>query len=227
MTFNSTYARHLRGNLGKSVLVLLLIIGAWQCLKSSSSTDERAAAPEGTVGPVGDGCGNTQPHNGNLVLRDCKLTELPTIASPSAIKFLDIGGNLFTQLPDLANLGFDNLDTLFVSGNRMALDIRWPLPPRLRVFGEFLKPLLRGKTKLVVAGAKNSGIREIRAGVLPRGLEWLILTGNKLTELPRDAVNLTQLKKVALANNQLTTARACMDVSAHMIHVHHVLIFDM
>ncbi|WMS92218.1 leucine-rich repeat-containing protein kinase family protein [Pseudoalteromonas sp. HL-AS1] len=56
---------------------------------------------------------------------------------------------------------------------------------------------------LIMVAFKSNQISEFALNSLPKNIEWLILTDNTLSELPEDFGNYTQLKKLALAGNQL------------------------
>jgi Leucine-rich repeat (LRR) protein len=53
-------------------------------------------------------------------------------------------------------------------------------------------------------GFKANQIRTVPAAALPAGLRWLILTDNKLTELPAEIGHCQQLQKLMLAGNRLS-----------------------
>ena len=54
-----------------------------------------------------------------------------------------------------------------------------------------------------MVGFKSNQIELISETALPKNLRWLILTDNRLTQLPQSFGQLSQLKKLALAGNKL------------------------
>lgn len=72
------------------------------------------------------------------------------------------------------------------------------------------------RSDLRVLGMKACGLTTVPENSLPPNLQWLILTDNKLTRLPKSIGQLTKLRKVSLAGNQLsdlpTEMEACQDI---------------
>jgi len=58
---------------------------------------------------------------------------------------------------------------------------------------------------LEMVAFKNNGMTTIAEDSLPRKLRWLILTGNKIDELPRSIGECARLEKCMLAGNRLTS----------------------
>ena len=108
---------------------------------------------------------------------------------------LDIGGNCLppSEISRLAN-HFKGLRILFASHAAEPLG-DWPETAKL-------------SAGLRTFGAKNSGLTSIADGVLPESLQWLILTGNEMRELPTSGPPGAgrygpELVKVALSGNRL------------------------
>ena len=64
-------------------------------------------------------------------------------------------------------------------------------------------PSFVGCEKLTMLGFKANQIEEFDEDILPLGINWLILTDNKLTQLPRSIGKLHKLQKFPLAGNQI------------------------
>lgn len=118
-----------------------------------------------------------------LDLKQCGLTALPTkIARFTKLKRLDLGFNELTALPRLP----ESLEILFLLANRFEA-----VPPQI-------SPLPR----LRMLSFKSCRLRSV--GVpLPTSLKWLILTDNRLSELPHQLGELTAMRKLMLSNNEL------------------------
>lgn len=123
-----------------------------------------------------------------LDLRGCGLTALPpeVLRLADTLEVLDLSGNALHELPDgLAVL--QRLHTLFASGNRFTA-----LPP---VLGRL--PLLD------TLGFKANRIEQVPPQSLSPHLRWLILTDNRVAELPATLVDCHRLQKLMLAGNRL------------------------
>ncbi|OGS81429.1 MAG: protein kinase [Gallionellales bacterium GWA2_59_43] len=118
----------------------------------------------------------------------CGLTEFPREIFDLAdtLEILNLSGNALTSLPDdLPRL--HRLRILFCSDNLFA-----------RV------PEVLGRCpNLEMVGFKANQISELPAAALPKRLRWLILTDNRLREIPAEIGNCTRLQKLMLAGNQL------------------------
>ena len=119
-----------------------------------------------------------------LKLQKCDLKKLPTeIVEFKSLKKLDLAFNPLKVLP--------------------------PLPASIEIMFflccEFKDvPMAVSQcTKLTMLSFKNNQLQEVRAGLLPISVNWLILSGNQLTTLPSDIGRLTGLRKVMLSNNLL------------------------
>jgi hypothetical protein len=127
----------------------------------------------------------------------------------AGIKRLDLSCGL-TQFPaeiyDLA----DTLEILNLSGNALStLPDDLPRLHKLRViffsdnqFTEVSEVLARCPV-LEMIGFKSNKINVLSGLSLPASLRWLILTDNRLTELPAQLGQCTRLQKLMLAGNQL------------------------
>jgi hypothetical protein len=115
------------------------------------------------------------------------------------LEILDISGNDLDALPaDFAR--FTRLRILFSSNNRFTR----------------LPDVLGDCPRLSLIGFKSNRIATVPAEALPPGLRWLILTDNRIAELPPSLAACRGLRKLALAGNQLTAVpeelRACRDL---------------
>lgn len=120
----------------------------------------------------------------------CDLENVPAEVFDLAdsLEILDLSGNRLSKLPeDLDRL--HRLKVIFCSDNR---------------FTEL--PRVLGKCKsLSMIGFKSNQITEVHESALPPGTRWLILTNNRISQLPASIGLCTQLQKVALAGNLLTS----------------------
>ena len=123
------------------------------------------------------------------------LTEFPLeiIELADSLEVLDLSDNQLHDLPDcLAQL--HQLKILFLTNNCF----------------ETIPSVLAQCPKLEMISFKSNKLQHISAGALPDDTRWLILTDNKLTQLPEDMGRLHRLQKLALAGNQLTELPASM-----------------
>ncbi|MCK9199728.1 MAG: leucine-rich repeat-containing serine/threonine-protein kinase [Gallionella sp.] len=127
----------------------------------------------------------------------------------AGIERLDLSCGL-TEFPreifDLA----DSLEILNLSGNALSsLPDDLPRLHRLRVIfcsdNDFTRvPEVLGRcANLEMIGFKANQIEELPAAALPEKLRWLILTDNRLREIPAEIGNCSRLQKLMLAGNQL------------------------
>ena len=104
-----------------------------------------------------------------------------------SLEVLDLSNNQLSELPqDLNRL--KHLKILFCSNNQFTC-----LPPMLSLC-----------PKLEMIGFKSNKIEQVPASSLPLKTRWLILTDNKISELPESLGQLVNLEKLMLAGNQLT-----------------------
>ena len=123
------------------------------------------------------------------------LTEFPpdVFRLAETLEILDLSGNALESLPDdLPRL--HRLRILFCSGNRFTR----------------LPGILGRMPSLRMIGFRGNRITEIPTAALPAGLEWLILTDNRLEALPDGIGACVALRKCALAGNRLRSLPAAM-----------------
>ena len=123
-----------------------------------------------------------------LDLRGCGLTELPPelLALADTLALLDLSGNRLQALPD-AFATLQQLRVLFCSDN---------------AFTEL--PAVLGRcAALDLVGFKACRIERVPARALPPALRWLILTDNRIAELPESLGDCPRLQKLMLAGNRL------------------------
>ncbi|MFN6998202.1 MAG: leucine-rich repeat-containing protein kinase family protein [Aquincola tertiaricarbonis] len=124
----------------------------------------------------------------HLDLRHCGLTELPpqVLSLADTLEVLDVSGNALHTLPDgLAQCR--RLHTLFASGNRFTM----------------LPAVLGRLPALDTLGFKANQIAEVPAAALAPTLRWLILTDNRIGELPATLADCHRMQKLMLAGNRL------------------------
>ncbi len=117
------------------------------------------------------------------------LTEFPNelFALADTLEVLDLSSNQLTQLPDEFS-GFKKLRRLFLSDNNF----------------QTMPEVLSQCPKLEMIGFKANQIEFVPDASLPKTLRWLILTDNKIDQLPVSIGNCLPLQKLMLAGNQLT-----------------------
>lgn len=128
---------------------------------------------------------------GNKQLKlSCGLTEFPAeiISLADTLEVLDLSGNQLSGLPDnFAQLS--KLKIAFFSDN---------------LFTE-LPPVLGQCKQLTMIGFKSNRIALVSPQSLPPTTRWLILTNNKIQNIPSSIGNCLALQKVAFAGNLLTS----------------------
>lgn len=123
---------------------------------------------------------------------------------------LDLAASGLTELPREVYTLADTLEVLNLSGNALAsLPDDLPRLHRLRVifcsdnlFTELPRVLGRCAS-LQMVGFKACQIERVSAAALPPALRWLILTDNRIGELPAAIGSCMQMQKLMLAGNRL------------------------
>ncbi len=105
-----------------------------------------------------------------------------------SLEILDLSGNYLSQLP-FNIYCLKKLRILFLSNNN---------------FVDFPKVLYSCES-LDIIGFKANKIQNIAEDSLPLNLRWLILTDNRINQLPKSIGNCRLLQKVMLAGNRLTS----------------------
>lgn len=125
-----------------------------------------------------------------LDLSSCNLTELPREVFDLAdtLEILDLGRNQLTDLPDdLPRL--KRLRVLFCTNN-----------------GFRHAPAVTGQCEsLEMLAFKSCQVEEIDAESFPPGLRWLILTDNRIRQIPGTLGRCVALQKLMLSGNRLST----------------------
>ncbi len=118
----------------------------------------------------------------------CGLTEFPReiFELADSLEILNLSGNALNSLPDDLHR-LPHLRVLFCSDNR---------------FTE-LPACLGQCAKLSMIGFKANQISHVPAAALPPLLRWLILTDNRISQLPDELGKRSLLQKLMLAGNQL------------------------
>lgn len=119
----------------------------------------------------------------------CGLTEFPQelFTLKDTLELLDLSGNKLKTLP--SNFGeFKKLKIAFFSDN---------------IFTEYPE-VLADCPELEMIGFKANCIDSISEKALSKNIRWLILTNNKIANLPKSIGNCWRLQKCALAGNLLT-----------------------
>ncbi|MGR6774376.1 leucine-rich repeat domain-containing protein [Sphaerotilus sulfidivorans] len=131
-----------------------------------------------------------------LDLRGCGLEQLPqeVFALADTLEELDLGDNRLSALPaELPRL--HRLRVIFGSGNPFT-----ELPEVLGACGQ-----------LSMVGFRGCRIDTVPGTALPPALRWLILTDNRIAQLPGTLAERPDLEKLMLAGNRL---EALPDLSA-------------
>ena len=120
----------------------------------------------------------------------CGLTQFPQelVDLADTLELLDLSGNQLSSLPPYFGK-FTKLKIAFFSDN---------------LFTEYPEVLAQCPL-LEMVGFKANMISSISEKAISKNIRWLILTNNRITQLPKSIGNCTRLQKVALAGNQLTS----------------------
>jgi hypothetical protein len=116
------------------------------------------------------------------------LTQFPSeiLALAESLEILNLTGNHLTALPDEFGC-LQKLRIAFFSNNSF----------------EQLPAVLSQCPKLSMVGFKSNKLTTIAEDALPSSIRWLILTDNRLEQVPASWGRLNQLQKLMLAGNQL------------------------
>ena len=124
------------------------------------------------------------------------------------IKRLALSENLTTFPEEIFELA-DTLEILDLSHNKLSsLPKGFSKLTNLRIaffsYNRFTHiPSFIGCEKLTMLGFKANQVETFDEDILPLGINWLILTDNNLTQLPRSIGKLHKLQKFPLAGNQI------------------------
>jgi len=121
-----------------------------------------------------------------LTLRE-NLTSFPEeiFELSDTLEILDLSDNLLSSLPE-EMYRLSKLKIAFFSNNRFSAI-----------------PSFKGCENLYMVGFKNNQIEIFDEDILPNSISWLILTDNRLENLPRSIGKLHKLQKFALAGNRI------------------------
>ena len=126
---------------------------------------------------------------GSKILKlSCELTEFPKeiFELKDTLEILDLSNNHLSSLPNNFS-DFKQLKIAFFSDNYFVS------------FPEVLAKCL----SLTMIGFKSNKINHIPENAFPVDLQWLILTNNRITEIPKSIGKAHKLQKVAFAGNQI------------------------
>ena len=124
-----------------------------------------------------------------------KLYEFPReiFELADCLEILDLSNNHLSELPDDLDR-LVNLRILFLSNNDF----------------EKIPSVLARCPKLEMISFKSNALTTVDENVLPVDTRWLILTDNRIEQLPHSMGQLHRLQKLALAGNRLTDLPASM-----------------
>jgi len=119
----------------------------------------------------------------------CGLTTFPAeiFSLADTLEMLDLSGNQLSSLPD-DFIRFTKLTIVFFSDNLFT------------IFPDCLGKM----PQLDIIGFKANQIQAISETAIPANTRWLILTNNKIEQLPASIGNCHRMQKLMLAGNQLT-----------------------
>ncbi len=123
-----------------------------------------------------------------LTLRGATHLPIEVVDFTESIEILDLSDGQLTDLPDQLRQ-LTKLRVLFLSRNPFTT----------------VPAVLRHCNSLRMLGMKSCQLQTLPEDSLPINLQWLVLTDNQLTQLPKSIGDLTQLQKLSLAGNQLAS----------------------
>lgn len=129
-------------------------------------------------------------------LSNCTLASFPLdLLWPirETVEVINLGGNDIAILPDEIR-SFHKLRILFFAGNKFAE----------------VPEVLGSLSSLYMLSFKSNQVQEVPHNSLSPSLGWLILTDNKIKQLPASIGSLVHLRKCMLAANELTALPAEM-----------------
>ncbi|MEH6449871.1 MAG: leucine-rich repeat-containing protein kinase family protein [Oleispira sp.] len=129
------------------------------------------------------------------------LTEFPrhVFEQAESLEILDLSNNQLTDLPDDLDRLL-NMRILFLSNNLFTA----------------IPEVLARCPKLEMISFKSNQLVQVAENVLPLATRWLILTDNKIAQLPDSMGKLHRLQKLALAGNRLTDLPASMSACKNL-----------
>ncbi len=129
-------------------------------------------------------------HRTRINLCSQKLSSLPEslFQQKETLEILDLSDNEFTELPSRLS-EFKNLKVLFCANNHF----------------ERLPSVLGEMSQLEIIGFKSNAISDLEAARLPESCRSLVLTNNKIPQLPKHFAKLKNLEKLMLTGNQLVS----------------------
>lgn len=135
------------------------------------------------------------PKNATKIQLSANLSDFPIelFRFKETLEILDLSKNKLSELPKNFN-EFQKLKIAFFSENEF------------EVFPE----VLRDCPSLTMIGFKSNRLKKIPENAFPKDLQWLILTDNKLDQLPESIGLCTKLQKCALAGNKLNSLPVSM-----------------
>ena len=132
---------------------------------------------------------NLHPGVTSVDLRRCGLHHIPSVVYEfDTVTTVDLSENAIAQVPSGFCTGLPNVEIVFLSENALQA-----------------VPNMLGCKKLRVLSLKRNKITEFNDGMLPETIQWLMLTDNRLTELPATFGRFRKLQKLMLTGNQLSS----------------------
>ena len=139
----------------------------------------------------------------------CEMLDQLRAGALSGVVRLDLSAGL-REVPEEVRSLAGSLEILNLSGNELSDLPDWLAElPKLRVLFcsdnpfQRVPEVLGACRALEMVGFKACQVSEVPAAALPRELRWLILTDNRLTELPAELGHCGRLQKLMLSGNRL------------------------